>query len=98
MLIQVHLFISGQVQDVGFRQFIKFEARKLGTAGWTRNTEDGKVEAVLQGEKEQIEELVSKCRRGPFLAQVKNVEIKREEIKETLREFIVRKTKDGLGD
>ena len=50
-----HIFISGFVQGVGFRQFIKINADKLKLKGWVRNLSDGRVEAMLQGSKEKIE-------------------------------------------
>lgn len=70
---QAHIFISGQVQGVSFRYFVKTNAKKLGVTGWVRNTEDGGVEAVFTGEKEKVEELIALCRKGPMLAEVKQV-------------------------
>ena len=70
-----HVFISGFVQGVGFRQFIKNSARKIGLAGWVRNLDDGRVEAVFSGSKESIEETISICKKGPFLSEVKEVEV-----------------------
>ncbi|HSX08697.1 MAG TPA: acylphosphatase [Candidatus Saccharimonadales bacterium] len=70
---QAHVFISGQVQGVGYRQFIKTNAKQLGVGGWVQNTEDGGVEAVFQGDKEEIERLLEICRKGPMLAEVKHV-------------------------
>lgn len=70
---QAHVFISGQVQGVSFRYFVKTNAKKLGVTGWVRNTEDGGVEAVFTGEKEKVAELLALCRKGPMLAEVKQV-------------------------
>lgn len=84
---QVHIFISGFVQGVSFRHFIRKEAEKRGVTGWVRNTNDGKVEAVFQGSKEAIEKMIRLCRKGPFLAEIKNVEVSLEEIIEKYGDF-----------
>ena len=70
---QAHVFISGMVQGVSFRYFIRNNAQRYGLAGWVRNTEDGGVEAVFCGEKEKIEQIIALCRKGPTLAEVKHV-------------------------
>jgi acylphosphatase len=67
---QAHVFISGSVQGVGYRQFVKQNARKLDLTGWVRNTEDGGVEAVLQGEESMIQVMIEHCKKGPFMAEV----------------------------
>jgi acylphosphatase len=76
---QAHVFISGLVQGVSFRYFIKTNAKQLGLTGWVRNTEDGGVEAVFCGEKKKIEEMITLCRQGPFLADVKHLGFEWEE-------------------
>jgi acylphosphatase len=86
---QAHIFISGYVQGVSFRYFVKTNASKLGLTGWVRNTEDGGVEAVFSGEKEKIEEMISLCRKGPMLAEVKQVGFESEE-PEQFNEFQIR--------
>ncbi len=94
---QAHVFISGSVQGVGYRQFVKSNARKLGLTGWVRNTEDGGVEAVLQSSassdqegKEIIEQMIGICRKGPFLAEVKQIGFAWEEREEQFQEFVIR--------
>lgn len=72
-MTQVHVFISGQVQGVGYRAFVKSTARKLRLTGWVCNTEDGGVEATFCGAKEKIEEMINLCKEGPFLAEVKHI-------------------------
>lgn len=86
---QAHIFISGAVQGVGYRQFVKNNARQLGLTGWVRNSEDGGVEAVFCGEKESIEKLIALCKKGPFLAEVKQVGFEWEE-PEKFKEFQIR--------
>lgn len=85
----VCLIISGLVQGVGFRAFIKKNSESLGLTGWVRNTANGKVEAVLQGSPAKIEEMIALCRKGPFLAEVKNIEIKKINEANTFSDFIV---------
>jgi acylphosphatase len=84
---QAHVFISGSVQGVGYRQFVKQNARKLDLTGWVRNTEDGGVEAVLQGEESMIEVMLEQCKKGPFLAEVEHCGFEWEEAEEQYEEF-----------
>jgi acylphosphatase len=48
-------------------------------AGWVRNADDGSVEAVFEGDDEQVESMVEWCRRGPAGGRVEEVEVVREE-------------------
>lgn len=89
---QAHLFIAGFVQGVNFRYFVKNNAEKLRVFGWIRNTEAGHVEVVLQGDREAIEKMVSLCRKGPFLAEVKDIQVINEEIKEAYTDFEIKPT------
>jgi acylphosphatase len=74
-MISVHAFVSGFVQGVGYRQFVRKQAEKLGLTGWVQNLPDGRVEYVAQGDKTKLEELISRCRQGPFLAEVKDIAV-----------------------
>ena len=85
--MQAHFFISGFVQGIGYRQFVKSNARKLGLNGWVRNLSDGRVEAIAQGDKEKIEELITLCKTGPMMAEIKEVEIKWEKVNTLFQEF-----------
>lgn len=71
----IHIYVSGDVQGVGFRQFVKYNARKLNIKGWVKNLPDGKVEVMLQGRDKELEKMVQVCKRGPMISNVKNVEI-----------------------
>ena len=86
---QAHIFISGFVQGVSYRYFVKTNAQTLGVKGWVRNTENGGVEAVFNGEKKNIEEMIALCRKGPNLAEVKQLGIAWEET-EDFTDFIIR--------
>lgn len=73
MRVTTHLRVSGRVQGVGFRAWLRREALREGVAGWVRNRRDGTVEAVLQGEAEAVEALVRRARLGPPAARVTGV-------------------------
>jgi acylphosphatase len=73
-----HVVVYGSVQGVGFRFGVERAARSRGVAGWVRNRPDGAVEAVFEGEPEDVEALVAFCRHGPRGAAVERVEVEAE--------------------
>jgi acylphosphatase len=68
-----HVFVEGEVQGVGYRANAWSVAKRLGVAGWVRNLADGRVEAIIEGEKEDVEKMIGWCNRGPPGAYVKRV-------------------------
>jgi acylphosphatase len=90
-MIRAHVFISGGVQGVGFRYWTRGEALKLGLNGWVRNLPNGKVEAVFEGPKEKIEEMVEKCRKGPFWTRENEVEVEWQKASQEFSGFEIRK-------
>lgn len=81
MQIRAHLLISGKVQGVYFRQNMKQVARRHNVTGWVTNLRNGKVEAVLEGEDMNVNEVIEWCHVGPSEARVDNVEVRFEEYK-----------------
>jgi len=75
-----HVLIYGSVQGVGFRFAVQRAANSRGAAGWVRNRPDGAVEAVFEGEREDVEALVSFCRQGPRGAEVERVDVRNESV------------------
>lgn len=71
----IHIRVEGRVQGVGYRAFVEMHASSLGLAGWVRNRRDGSVEAVLQGPRDSIDDMLALCRAGPPAARVERVEI-----------------------
>jgi acylphosphatase len=67
--------VTGRVQGVGFRWFVRAEARPLGINGWVRNREDGAVEGEVEGREDAIDSLEAVLEVGPSSAIVTNVEI-----------------------
>jgi acylphosphatase len=85
--MQARIYVLGFVQGVGFRGFVKSNARKLNLKGWVQNTDDGRVEAIAQGSKEELEKLIKLCEKGPFLAEVKSVVVEWEKEEEQFNDF-----------
>ncbi len=85
---RAHVFIEGKVQGVGYRHFTKRNVQDIGLRGWVKNLSDGRVEAVFEGPKEQVMEMVERCKKGP--GQVDNIDLKWEEIDEKLDSFKVK--------
>lgn len=72
---RIRFVVTGRVQGVGFRWFVKAEARPLGLTGWVRNREDGAVEGEIEGRDDALEALIPCLEEGPSSAIVTNVEI-----------------------
>jgi len=74
--IRAHVVISGRVQGVWFRASTVEQARRAGVSGWVRNRPDGAVEAVVEGPRQAVMQVVGWCYRGPGAAQVTSVDVK----------------------
>jgi acylphosphatase len=68
-----HWIVVGRVQGVGFRWFVREQARRWGVRGWVRNRPDGSVEIAASGAEQSLEGLLAAVRRGPSGAAVDNV-------------------------
>ncbi len=79
MRVRAHVYVRGRVQGVFFRYETRELARKLGIQGWVRNLPDGRVEAVFEGEKKMVEEIIKFCQHGPPGAHVEGVDVRWEE-------------------
>lgn len=69
-----HVRITGRVQGVAYRAWTRATATRLGLAGWVRNTHDGAVEAMVQGDRDSVERMITAFYDGPGAAQVTQVE------------------------
>ena len=84
--MQARIYILGFVQGVGFRRFVKKNAVSLDLTGYVTNLPDGRVEAVVNGKKEDIEKLLKICEKGTFFSDVKSVSIEWEK-EESFEDF-----------
>jgi len=80
-MIAVHVRVSGQVQGVYYRAFTQERAIALGVKGWVRNVPGGGVEAVLEGERKQVGELLKSMKSGPTGSLVLGMELSELEAK-----------------
>ncbi len=90
MKARAHVVVSGRVQGVFFRSETQDEANRRNVSGWVRNLPDGRVEAVFEGEKEDVDRLIEFCRRGPPGARVSRVDVHWEDYVGEFRGFKVR--------
>ena len=70
-----HLVISGKVQGVGFRYWMQNLAIENNISGWIKNKMSGDVEALIVGQKKEIQELIKQCKIGPSSATIQNIQI-----------------------
>jgi acylphosphatase len=75
MLVARRIVVSGRVQGVGFRYFVHEAATVEGASGWVRNRPDGSVELLLEGDRDAIDRLERRVRRGPAAARVEAVTV-----------------------
>ncbi len=87
---QAHIIVSGYVQGVWYRKFVKTNAKDLGLSGWVRNLPNNNVEALIQGPKEEIIKLIELCREGPQFAEVKDIQVGWGEAENKIEEFTIR--------
>lgn len=98
MLKQVHLYIKGDVIGVGFRAWTKIQAKMHSVTGWVKNTFDkldvfgpgGGVEALLQGEEDNVNKILEVIKKGSPISRVEDVETFWQEPKEIFENFEIR--------
>ena len=86
---RIRVFVKGKVQGVFFRQALKVKAKQNNVFGWVKNLVDGRVEAILEGDEENVNTLVEWCHAGPANARVEDVEIRNEKFTNEFSKFDV---------
>ncbi len=87
---ELHAYVRGQVQGVGFRYFVIEHALTLGLRGYTRNERDGSVEVLAQGPRPALERLLTLLQQGPPASYVSEVRTAWRQPTEHLSGFHVR--------
>lgn len=87
MKVRAHVYVSGLVQGVFFRSSTKRMADRLGVKGWVRNLQDGRVEAVFEGDREAVASMIEWCHRGPPDAIVEKVDVVWEDYRGEFKDF-----------
>ena len=89
MAIARRFLVSGRVQGVGFRWFVKETATREGVTGWVRNLHDGRVEALVEGDSDAVARVEQALREGPRSAHVERVGVQTEEPGGTFTTFSI---------
>ncbi len=87
---RAHVYVSGDVQGVFFRDSTRQKAEQLGLSGWVKNLPDGRVEALFEGPSDKVRGMVRWCEEGPSHADVDNVDVEFDVAQEDLPGFEVR--------
>jgi len=73
--VRARVLATGYVSGIGFRWFLHKKAEECGATGWVHNLDDGRLEAVFEGNRDQVETMISHARSGPEAAHVTDVQI-----------------------
>jgi acylphosphatase len=69
------VLISGRVQGVGFRYFTVSRAENYGVKGYVKNTPEGKVQIICQGEQDELDSFISAVKKGPSFSVITDIRI-----------------------
>ncbi len=87
---RVHVYVSGRVQGVFFRAETQRTAMDFKLTGWVRNTADGRVEVVFEGEDANVDKMLAWCHVGPPAARVEKVLTEEEPYTDSFRDFSIK--------
>jgi len=88
--VRAHVVVSGRVQGVFFRAKTQEKAKELGVFGWVKNLSEGRVEAVFEGERDKVEQMVKWAKSGPPGAIVNDLNVVWEEYQAEFSNFEIR--------
>ncbi len=86
----VHVFVTGRVQGVFFRQATRVTAIKNNVTGWIKNLDDGRVEVLIEGEDKSVDSVIEWCNYGPANSRVDNIQVNTEDYSGKFESFEVR--------
>ena len=91
--VRAHIWVKGRVQGVGFRAHVEYRARQIGgLSGWERNVGYDTVEAIAEGEREKVEQLIEEMKQGPRASRVDESKVEWEEPTGEFDRFGVRRS------
>jgi len=92
-LVRAHIWVKGRVQGVGFRAHVEYSARLVGgVTGWVRNVGYDTVEAVAEGERENVERFIEMMKEGPRMSRVDESKVEWENVTGEFQVFGVRRS------
>ena len=92
-LVRAHIWVKGRVQGVGFRAHVEYVARKIGgLTGWVRNVGYDTVEAIAEGKRKNVDELIEAMKQGPRSSHVDELQVEWESVTGEFKEFGVRRS------
>lgn len=92
-LVRAHIWVKGRVQGVGFRAYVEYSAKQIGgITGWVRNVGYDTVEAVAEGQRDQVERFIETMKQGPRMSRVDESRIEWETPNGEYNEFGVKRS------
>ena len=86
---QIEAKITGRVQMVMFRDFVRRKAMKLGLSGTVKNSEDDSVKVVAEGGEVELKKLIEYLHKGPAFASVESVDVTWKDSEESFKDFLI---------
>jgi len=87
MMVGAKIIVTGRVQGVCFLDYTQKWASSLGLTGWVKNLSDGRVEAQVNGDEDNIRKLIKKIKKGTSMARVDITDIEWSESKGEFSDF-----------
>lgn len=84
---RARVLVSGRVQGVNFRYLTQKFALRYNVKGFVRNLDDGRVEAVFEGDKKDVDKMINFCKIGTSVAKIENVDVEWEDFKDEFDSF-----------
>ncbi|WP_027363504.1 acylphosphatase [Desulfotruncus alcoholivorax] len=89
-MVRKHVYISGRVQGVYYREYTRRQAEQLGIKGWVKNLPDGRVEAVFEGDPAAVDNMLEWCNHGSPNASVTGIEVNEQPAEGHFTDFRIR--------
>jgi acylphosphatase len=86
---RIHIFVEGKVQGVSFRSHTQKVALKHDVTGWVKNLSDGRVEALFEGDEENLGKVITRCLSGPERSVVQKVVVIKEPVQNEFDQFSI---------